>query len=367
MKRLVLLFSLLLLSVTVIRGDRAVVKPGSATDPSVAIEGDLDTGVYSAGAGQLNVSLNGTNFAGFSSARLNINGEVRSDGGSVSAPAYHSDVDVDTGLYFPAGSQLAYAISSTQRHFWDGNQYTLTGSSDAIIELTSTSSTATDSYIYMGPSGDIDQGLLWYDVGLEDLKVRVGDVDIARFSSSGLLIENATTARLRLDSNSDVGFGIIEFGDISSNDSGRIHYTHSTDRMSFYMGGNEVIRAFGTAGGSVAIDVPATTNSTHLCVSGSGSIQQITVCSSTRRLKHDIEDLPDTYVVEDFRPVKYKWNGTNEPDIGFIAEEVAEVAPELAGYSDKGEVESVKYSHMIAIAFAEIQRLKKRIEQLEAK
>ncbi len=62
--------------------------------------------------------------------------------------------------------------------------------------------------------------------------------------------------------------------------------------------------------------------------------------------------------VEQLRPVTFKWKDREERDIGFIAEEVEEVAPLLVEYNKDGQVEGVKYSQMTAVLVKALQELK---------
>ncbi|MBK9064813.1 MAG: tail fiber domain-containing protein [Acidobacteria bacterium] len=68
------------------------------------------------------------------------------------------------------------------------------------------------------------------------------------------------------------------------------------------------------------------------------------------------------------RPVtfRYKAHGPDGPkQYGLIAEEVDAVMPELVARSKDGEIETVMYHELPAILLNEIQRLEKRIADLE--
>jgi hypothetical protein len=109
-------------------------------------------------------------------------------------------------------------------------------------------------------------------------------------------------------------------------------------------------------------------------------LREIGECSSSRELKDKIESLSPVDVAKawDLRPVKFVWNEktpmNGNPDIGLIAEEVAEVYPVLASRNTAGKVTGVKFRHMVAIPIAmaqalreEIRALRARVEKLEAK
>jgi len=73
------------------------------------------------------------------------------------------------------------------------------------------------------------------------------------------------------------------------------------------------------------------------------------------------------------RPVTYvKIGGAGTTEIGLIAEEVAEIYPELIKYDDKGQVDGINYTRITPILIKTIQeqqelikKLTERIENLE--
>lgn len=94
---------------------------------------------------------------------------------------------------------------------------------------------------------------------------------------------------------------------------------------------------------------------------------QIAVCSSSKRYKEAIADLPPSLdAVLALRPVSYHWKATGMPDIGFVAEEVAELDERLITYNDKGEIEGVKYERLSALLASAVQEMAAR-EQLQAR
>lgn len=93
--------------------------------------------------------------------------------------------------------------------------------------------------------------------------------------------------------------------------------------------------------------------------------------NSDRALKHDITDMSDALELAlKLRPVRYKWNATGTPCLGFIAQEVAPLFPEIVSETTRGEgdaarpVLGLKYDTFGVIAIAAVQQLK---QQLEAK
>ena len=91
--------------------------------------------------------------------------------------------------------------------------------------------------------------------------------------------------------------------------------------------------------------------------------------ASSNRFKHDIVDMGDSSnSLMDLRPVMFTYN-SNEDGVrspGLIAEEVAKIMPDLVAYDQEGLPYTVKYNDLPAMLLNEIQKLRKRIEALEA-
>ncbi len=105
-----------------------------------------------------------------------------------------------------------------------------------------------------------------------------------------------------------------------------------------------------------------------LCVS---SDSRVVVCGSSGRLKDDIEPLQNAAeLVEQLRPVRYRWKANGQHDVGLIAEEVAQVLPEIVRYSQSGEAETLQYSRVAALLVGAFQELElahgERLASVEA-
>lgn len=97
------------------------------------------------------------------------------------------------------------------------------------------------------------------------------------------------------------------------------------------------------------------------------SAGQFGTVSSSARYKDNIAPMADTNVMA-LTPVNftYKSDKTNKQQYGLIAEEVAELFPDLAVYNAEGAPESVHYEKLPAILLHELQKQNKRIAALEA-
>jgi hypothetical protein len=65
--------------------------------------------------------------------------------------------------------------------------------------------------------------------------------------------------------------------------------------------------------------------------------------SSDRRLKTDIHTMSGLDIIRQLRGVHFKWRTDMKDDMGFIAQEVEEVLPELVHTNPKTGIKSVKY------------------------
>ena len=101
------------------------------------------------------------------------------------------------------------------------------------------------------------------------------------------------------------------------------------------------------------------------------SAGQLGTVSSSRTVKDDIADMNDaSTIISQLRPVtfRYKMHGHTDDrprQYGLIAEEVAEVAPELVARNAQGEIETVFYQHLTPMLLNEFQKQQARINALE--
>ena len=92
---------------------------------------------------------------------------------------------------------------------------------------------------------------------------------------------------------------------------------------------------------------------------------QLETASSSRRFKDDIADMGGLAEgLQRLRPVQFRYrqpfaDGSTPVQYGLIAEEVAEVYPELVARSADGSIETVKYHVLPTLLLAEVQRLER--------
>jgi hypothetical protein len=139
----------------------------------------------------------------------------------------------------------------------------------------------------------------------------------------------------------------IEIGTAgASTDNGVISIGTSGVQTSFFAQG-----IYGISSGS--------NNAIPVLIDSSG---QLVTVSSSRRFKEDIQDMGEASSgLMRLRPVTFRYkkllaDGSQPMQYGLIAEEVAEVYPDLVAYSADGQMETVKYQVLDSMLLNEVQR-----------
>lgn len=141
----------------------------------------------------------------------------------------------------------------------------------------------------------------------------------------------------------------------ASTDSGAIRIGTSGTQTSFFAAG-----VYGVSSGS--------SSAVPVLVDSSG---QLVTVSSSRRYKEDIQDMGNASSgLMRLRPVTFRYkkslaDGSKPIQYGLIAEEVAEVYPDLVSYSDDGQIETVKYQLLDPMLLNEVQRQQTQIQELQ--
>jgi hypothetical protein len=96
---------------------------------------------------------------------------------------------------------------------------------------------------------------------------------------------------------------------------------------------------------------------------------QLGSASSSRRFKHDIKPIDRANeAILALKPVTFHYNSdnTNRPEFGLIADDVAEVNPDLVVRDDKGEIYTVRYDVVNAMLLNEFLKEHRKVQQLQA-
>jgi hypothetical protein len=250
--------------------------------------------------------------------------------GTAAAPAITTTGDTNTGIFFPAADTIAFAEGGTEvvRIDSSGNVSIGVQTANARLELAKTSGVA---------------------LRLNDLSTNYWEIS----NDSNLIFNRGGTERMRIDSSGAVNINRTSGG-------GKLNVT-----------GDLWLYAI-TAGAG---------NSTLKYNSGTG---QVTYDASSRYYKENIQDLEyGLSSVMAMKPRKYVYKATGVIDIGFIADEMLPLVPEITPLANNsindmgvpdGEPFTVNYDRLTAVLVKAIQEqqtiindLKARIETLEAK
>jgi hypothetical protein len=137
------------------------------------------------------------------------------------------------------------------------------------------------------------------------------------------------------------------------NDSGTIRIGTPGTQTLFFVAGVRGV----TTGANNAIPVVIDSNG------------QLGTVSSSRRFKEDIEDMGDASSgLLRLRPVTFRYrqpfaDGSQPIQYGLIAEEVAEVYPDLVAHSADGQIETVKYQVLDSMLLNELQKEHQQVQQ----
>lgn len=126
--------------------------------------------------------------------------------------------------------------------------------------------------------------------------------------------------------------------------------------------GEFVIQDFGQAVAGTSQRRMTITNDGNVIFSGA------VTSSSAARYKDDIETLADAGAsLQQLRGVRYVRNSSGREEIGLVAEEVAQVYPELVELDGQsGQVEAVNYAAMVAVLIEAYKEQEARIAYLES-
>lgn len=277
--------------------------------------------------------------------------------------------------YDSAGSNGS--IYGFNHYYNSGSKAILTGNRSVTVELNNSggalkSTTATQT---------ADAALS----GMNTYLTWGGTTDIVTVSTNN-------TERIRVASNGNVGIGTTTtsyaltvgngVGTVESTVNGANSGTNGGAAISTRVGGTAVIAIgnySGILGGAYADNPTIWGSGTVFRVvnltAGAGTHamrwnntnQQWTYDTSSARFKENIR--PSQYglnAVKQLSPKQFAYKEGKREDIGFIAEEVASIIPEVVMLDKDGLAESVSYDRLTAVLCKAIQELSARVEALEA-
>ncbi|KXB97388.1 MAG: hypothetical protein AA908_06920 [Chlorobi bacterium NICIL-2] len=331
-------------------GQTSVTQTNLSSSSNIAAFVDVDLWLYNVRnqAGQLRLyepSNNGTNYTAFRAqtqtsdivytlpASVTAGGVLQTDGSGNLSWANPSTLVSSNETDPQVGT-----LSTGQVAFWDGSA--LTGSNNLFWDNT-------NARLGVGTTTPW-QGLHLHNTGLQLTNGSTGNS-----STDGLTIEfNGSNAQLRLKENAEIQFRTNAPG---TTDSVKMRLT-ATGQLLFFDPSN---------GAQYRIDLP---NSNSL---GVGYIRARGLSSySSRAWKEDIRPIAGALEkVLALRGVEYRWKpayGGNQ-DLGFIAEEVDAVLPEVVQKSQSGEYLGMDYMRIVPVVVEALKEEHRRNEELRAR
>jgi hypothetical protein len=93
------------------------------------------------------------------------------------------------------------------------------------------------------------------------------------------------------------------------------------------------------------------------------------VTPSSRRLKENIEHLVDPIALtQQLSGIRFDWKENGQTSLGFIAEEVAQVLPEVVSYDeDNGQAVGLNYAAIVPVLVEAVKEQQKQIEVYETR
>ena len=305
---------------------------GTASAPSLSFSGDVTTGIFSSGTGSLNFTTGGTN-------QLTI----RPDG----------DLDL-AGNVRKGGTLLLHNIGTDTTAVGLGAMPNNTASGNtALGRLALASVTSGRDNLALGSGA-----LYWNTTGGSNVAVgqQAMNTGITIFDNTGIGYQALLNLHGGSNNNTAIGFmaGLSLTGGVNNIYIGNpgMSSEDNTIRIGDSPLGPYNTYIQGIYGSSIASGAAVMVDSTgHLGTS-----------SSSRRYKEDIADMGDaSNDVFRLRPVTFRYkkpdpDGSKPIDFGLIAEEVAEIYPDLVVKNKDGQIETVQYQKLTPMLLNEVKK-----------
>jgi hypothetical protein len=227
---------------------------------------------------------------------------------------------------------------------WDSMEFTTTGVGNAAFGYGSlTSNTTGGNNTAVGGWALLSNQTGSFNTGVG------GQAGQSMTAGSGntLLGFNAGASLTTGDYNIEIGYGVQG----TSSDAGVIRIGNS-NQTSAYLAGVYGVTT-GTTGAEVFIDAAG----------------QLGTKSSSIRYKEEVQNMGDTSdKLFNLRPVTFRYkqalaDGSKPVEYGLIAEEVAQIYPDMVSRNAKGQIETVQYSKLTPMLLNEVQKLRQLLDQ----
>ena len=99
----------------------------------------------------------------------------------------------------------------------------------------------------------------------------------------------------------------------------------------------------------------------NACIAGTTRTVSL-VETSAKKHKECVEPLQDQLDnIKKLEPIEFQWKKDKVKDIGFIAEEVEKIYPNLIAYEEDGEIHGLQYSKLTSILVKAVQEQQEQI------
>ncbi len=254
-------------------------------------------------------------------------------GASATETNPHRSGEVDTGLFSPASDTVAVATGGVER-----------------LRVTATGSVGIGTSV-PGRKLEVSRGSANSSVRIDGWASTNTDIDaIIPGSAAGGLIEGGTNAHLTFalrENGATDAFQIISGGGNYMTD-----FTYDTVILFAQADGKIGI---GTTSPSYPLEIGSSSangNGAHLSASG------VWTATSDRRVKENFRVVP--YGLDSLmklKPVAYEMKGTHEKQIGFVAQDVEPIIPEVVSISNSGRY-GLAYGNISAVIVKAVQEMK---------
>ncbi len=334
----------------------------------------INNAFFGFNAGSANVGGGANTFIGVNAGTANVGS---SNNTFLGANAGNTNLTGNGNTYLGANSDGAFLITNSVAI----GQKAFVGQSNALVlgSINNVNGATADTDVGIGTSTPQAR---FHVVGDSALVGSVGVGTTTPQAKLSVLDNGSTNVNLIVESSSTSGAGILLnntqqngqrwliYSDNTLNgDFGSLHFLNQNTGRAV-LGINAI--GLGNSGqvevngdlittGSVILYTYAGAGSTSICKNAVGTIS---LCSSSIRYKKDIKPFTSGLsLLNQLKPVTYRWKTDDMPDLGFVAEEVAEIEPLLTTTNDKGEIEGVKYDRISAVLVNAVKEQQTQIKE----
>jgi hypothetical protein len=366
---------------------------GTAAAPSMTFGTDNTTGIYSSGAGTVNIATGGTNRVTVrADGDLDLTGNIRQNGslflhslGTGNLAVGSSALSNSTGTNNTAGGYLALNSNTTGGYNTAYGASALSSNTMGYYNTASGTSALLNNDVGYANTANGYAALTNNTTGSNNtasgeaalLHNTTGNNNVA--SGEGALFGNTTGTY-----NTAIGVGALGSNTVGWTNVAVGNYAGHN----LTTGENNIIigSSLGTAGMANTTIIGDGMYQNRVFITGIRGIQtgsadaqsvvidssgQLGTINSSRRFKEDIQRMGESSSrLMELQPVTYRYkqpyaDGSKPIDYGLIAEEVEAVYPDLVAKDKDGEVQSVQYHKLIPMLLNELQKQHEEIKQLK--